>query len=235
MAIKSTLAEIHNEVGKYFFAILNGLDPTIWVNNNQVFYCPVATFADAVRILQERDKNTSTNKNLKFPFATVTRGDYDISNDLTRASYVPKFVNDTPNPDNSEDAVTTYKLQGVKIIYNLVIYHNSLDNIERVSETLVFARAGGTKHDYISSVVPQLQTGFQIVYSDMPSPEQVPANEDLLRGHGSIYALRLPFRVDGAIARSMAIEKRILTAIARIRDINYVDNSIEYGQITITE
>lgn len=197
--MKSSLAEIHVETIKYFYTLFNSVNIDNWKNSNQVFYCPVATLEDATRLLMKRDKAPGTNKNIKFPFATLTRGDFDNTDDLSRRSFDSEFVVDGADGVDSHES---YKVLGVKILYDLVIYDDSLDGIEQISETLMFLRSAITKHSYLSNVegILEVESDLHIVHSELPQYDAIPAHDDLKRGKGSIYSLKYPFRVDGAIS-----------------------------------
>jgi hypothetical protein len=204
MAASCTLAEIHLKLIDKMYSYLNNIDPTQWIDSIQVFYSPVKGWDNVIRIYEKKNK---TN-NVKFPFAVITRKpELSKENDISRRGWYTDYLKTGTTADGKQ-----FQCLPVKVIYDMVIYDDTYNNMESICEKLIFMRGKNITHEYTSDLIGE-KLNFFITYDDLPVYDMIPDVAEKYQGKGTIYSMEYQFKVDGIIAIDMGTSKRILNPI----------------------
>lgn len=202
-----TLSELHLKVVEKLYSYLNSVDPTKWSDPNQIFYSPVGGWENIIKIWMKRN----TTNNIKFPLASITRlPELSKENDISRRAWYTDFLK-----TNNSSSGNSYECLPVKVIYDMTIYDDTFNSMEKFCETLIFMRGKNITHHYNSDLMNEA-LDFYITYDDMPSYGLVPEASEKYNGKGVIYSLNLRFKVDGIIALNAGVKKRILNPIINV-------------------
>lgn len=200
-----TLDEVNRQVRDRIYTILNAISPREWDKESRVFLLAEDDKEYAFQYYQEIADVTSVS----YPICSITRElNFEDEGDN---SHQPNKYNKIVSNDGQARVIP------IKTNYQISIYHHSFKICEEIIESIIFIRNEIQSLTYNSKIISDNDLYYvNMLFSELPSYTMIPSKEDRDRGHGFIYKLNIPVRVESYLMKPIADIKRILTIITDV-------------------
>jgi len=210
---QTTLVEVHLQVRKACFAILNNLYPEAWTDIKSVVYSTVDDWETGYSSYL----NYNTEKVVNFPLATLTRI-------ATQESYA-QFSSALPVHYITESGVAPGgNIRPVKCTFSLKIYEREFNHLENIINLIIVSGDETQRFSYFSDA---LQADAQISFRFLePEHIMIPDKTGKVEGSGYLYSVNIPIEVDCTLG--IAKDQKLINQII---ESTFVDDQLVRTEI----
>lgn len=196
--LNNTLVEVHIQVRKACFAILNNLYPEAWTDIKSVVYSTVDDWETGYSSYL----NLNTEKVVNFPLATLTR--------IATQESLHQFSSPLQvHQDGTSGIAQGGLIRPVKCTFSLKIYEREFNHLENIINLIIVSGDETQRFSYFSDV---LQADAQISFRFLePEHTMIPDKSSKVEGSGYLYAVNIPIEIDCTLG--IAKEQKLINQI----------------------
>ncbi|NNK82757.1 MAG: hypothetical protein HKO92_06515 [Flavobacteriaceae bacterium] len=216
IVLNSTLVEVHKNLNKIIFNILQALEPDAWKDQGQIVYSTVNDWDTAYQSYLVKNNI----EEVKFPFASLTRNE----------TQNPYATYNDPFTVWQNDTGQGARIKPVRIEFELVIYRREYINLESIADYIIVQGTDTQKYSFYSEILEQ-DTEFSFHF-ETPSHAMVAGKEEKLRSQGFIFSLNIPIVVDCVLG--LRKDQKLITTIVQKTILENTDPEIILDSQIIT-